>query len=498
MSTTRRRFLTGAGGVAPALPWLEATAPRAAWAQSRARPTRLVMIAYPMGHVLDAWQPSRAGTGFTLPAITAPLERHRARTLFVSNADNKVTELNAESTFGHPVKTESVLTGTLMRAAFSGDRRNVRGNVIASGQGTDQGGPNGPSICHHVGQAIRRSGQPHASIDVGVSGDPDERNDVRSAFFFEGPATPVGVQCNPARAFHRYLGGVASGAAAAEALRRAQRRKQSVLDLVRASFTELRSGLNAGDRARLEAHAARVRQVEVSLAQCAPPSAGPYGAIEPDASYAPFRTLSMRQRSELMVPTLTHALGCDLAPVGRLEYFDQQSPNFGVPAVDDAIRAWQAGGKDWHAMVHGDASPLDGASTRSTPPASFLVGGYRFFVEQMVAVLDGLAQISDGPDGATALDNTLVMLSSDLGNGGGHAARKLGFVLSGNLGGARTDFHFDARGRDAGFYTDSAYGSTQVLNTVQRIFDVRDASGAPAGPFGLQDWPLGVGELPVF
>lgn len=502
MTLSRRRFLRGASGAALALPWLEKLAGGRAFAQAAVtRPTRLVVVAYPMGFIHDEWAPSAAGSAFTLPRITAPLEPFRRHLLIVSNADNKATQLNSQHAFGHPAKKESVLTGTLMRAAFGGDQANVMANVIADRAGSDQGGPNNESVCNYVGTRIR-GGRPYASIDLAISGDDYDRNDTNSSFFFEGPVTPVKVQANPSRAFHQFFANVTSDQAALDAQRRARARKKSALDAVRASYVELRQGLNPQDRTRLEDHANRVRQLELDMARaaCARP-AGNYGTPSPTAPYLPFRNLSMMARANLMVPLLTNAMACDLAPVGRLEFIDQQGPNFGVPSVDAAQAAWRTAPNpsDWHGMVHGDASPVDGVRTRGTPNAPYLVDSYRFFVEKFVDVLSGLRSISEGPDGRTALDNSMVVLVSDYGNGDGHSSNKLGFVLGGNLGGARTNFHFDARGRDAGFYTSSAFGSSQVLNTIIRGFDLRvTPGGAPVGDFGLQGFSAGAGALPVF
>jgi hypothetical protein len=501
MSLSRRRFLTGASGAALALPWLEKLHGGRAFAQATtSTPRRLVVLAYPMGFVHSHWAPQGMGSTFTLPYITAPLEPLRSRVLFVSNVDNKATNLNSQHAHGHPAKKESVLTGTLMRTAFSGDQSNVRANVISDRAGSDQGGPNNESVCNYVGTRLRGT-RPFASVDLAIGGENFDRHDLNSDFFFEGPVTPVKVQANPARAFDRYFANVTGDSAALEAQRRARQRKKSALDAVRESFVELRSGLNPQDRTRLEDHANRLRQVELDMmrASCARP-VGNYGTPGPTASYVPFRAMSMRERSNLMVPLLTNAMACDLAPVGRLEFIDQQGPLFGVASVDAAAQAWRSASNpsDWHGMVHGDPSPVDGVRTRGPTPATYLLDGYRFFVERLVDVMNGLRAINEGPDGRTALDNTMVVLVSDYGDGGGHSSNKLGFILGGNLGGARTNFHFDGRGRDANFYTETAYSSGQVLNTIIRAFDVRTPSGAPAPDFGLQNFPAQSGTLPVF
>jgi Protein of unknown function (DUF1552) len=495
---SRRRFLTGVGGTCLALPWLEAFSQKANAAAPLGPPKRLVVLAYPMGFVRAHWQPAQTGSTFTLPHIVAPLEPFKDRLLLLSNLDNAVCQLNSKHAFGHPGKKESVLTGTLMRTAFTNNQENRIDNVIADG-GSADGGPNNESICHFIGRAIGGK-RPMKSIDLGVSGDNNNIGVLRSSFFFEAATTPVSIQCNPARAFHGLFSQTPTDPGASAAQRKALLRKKSVLDLVRKSYLDLKAGLNRADQQRLEDHAQKVRQIEIdvqTMSACSAPK-GNYGTPAADAPYAPFQTLSMLDRSKLMVPLLTQGLGCDLAPVARLEYFDQQNPKFGVASVDDALKAWNAQKKDWHAMVHGDNSPIDNVSTRGTPAASFLLDGYRFFYEQMAAVLTGLKNISEGVDGRTALDNSLVLICSDFGDGNGHSANKLGFALAGNLNGAKTHFHFNGQGANGDFYTASKYNSSHLLHSLLQCFEVKDSKGAPVTQFGLQGFSAGAGTLPVF
>ncbi|MFT3712296.1 MAG: DUF1552 domain-containing protein [Archangium sp.] len=499
MKLSRRRFLTGAGGAALALPWLEAFTQKA-HAQTITPPRRIIVVAYPMGFIRTHWQPSTDGAGFTLPFITAPLEPFRNQLLMVSNVDNAICNLNNQHAFGHPAKKESALTGTLMRAAFSGDQSNTLANVISDQAGSEAGGPNSESICHFIGTRIRGT-RPFASVDLGVSGENYDINVMRSDFCFEAATTPVGLQCNPARAFDQFFANVTTDAQQLALQRRARQRKKSVLDLVRSSFQDLKTGLNAGDQRRLDEHAQRVRQIEIDVqnAACAKP-AGNYGTPGPNAPYTPFRNLSMRERCGLMIPLMANAMGCDLAPVGRLEFIDQQSPYFGIQSVDDARIAWASAQtpNDWHGMVHGDVSPVDGIATRGTPPAQYLLDGYRFFYEQLATLLGALRAIPEGNDGRTALDNTLVVMCSDFGNGNGHSSNKLGFTLAGNLGAARTNFHFNGKGTNDDFYTRTAFNHSHVLNSVLKMFDLRDSGGAPIEHFGLEGFTAGQGTLPIF
>jgi hypothetical protein len=144
----------------------------------------------------------------------------------------------------------------------------------------------------------------------------------------------------------------------------------------------------------------------------------------------------MDQLAPLQNRVLAHAMACDLAPIGRIEYGNQQNPRFGIAALDSTLDSAQA--YDWHAMVHGDALPGTTAYLRpgrgpETAYDSRLLDGYRFFVQQFADLLAELDAIVEGPD-ETALDSSLVVLASDLGEGLGHGHMKMGYVLAGNLG----------------------------------------------------------------
>lgn len=496
----RRRFLVGTGGAMLALPFLDKLH-GSARAHHGAYPKRLIIVTYGMGTVVERWQPPDLGaiTG-ALPYVTAPLEPFKDRCLFVSNCDNAVMGLNSQHAFGHPAKKEGALTGTLLVSAFEGDGTNRMENVISDRDGSADGaGPNGPSVCQLVGSRLRASHHAALSVDLGVNGNPDREHDyVDSNFFFESRANPVSLQVNPARAFNRLFAGLDPDGMVDPAVLARRQRSRSVLDAVRDSFTELRGGLGREDRRRLDEHAGRIRHIELDVERvaCAPPMGIPHDGTV-DSSYEPFRSMSMNDLAPMMSTILASAMGCDLAPVGRIEFTDQHNPYFGLPTVDDEVARWRAadGAAAWHSMVHGDPSPVTGVPTRPPEPggdhAPALLDGYRFFVQQFADLLANLDDIPEGPDGHTALDNSLVVLASDFGNGNGHSSRKLCYLLAGNTGPGRLGYHLDlAPGR--GFYSDSDYNANHLLTSIIRMCGVTNDDGSPVEEFGLQGFASGV------
>ncbi len=485
---SRRGFLRGVGGIALSLPWLEQLHGVAAAQSSGGGPRRVITVAYPMGIAGGEWRPSNEGTGFTLPYTTAPLAPFQDRCLFVSTIDNRMLEAGGQAfPFGHPAKKEACLTGTLTTGAFPTTNTNHVSEIRSDAEPT--GGANGPSVDHVIGEFYRQN---HAfpSINLGVDGAAARfpaGSTQNSDFFFEGRGNAVTMDVFPSTAFDKYFADVQvddNGPSDADlAMQRLRARNRSVLDAVRESFTDLSRGLGRDDRMRLEEHASRIRQLELDV-RISEGCTIPTGI---DNSVTSYQGVSMDGLAPLHNRILAHTMACDLAPVGRLEYLNQQNPRFGLAELDSTLDA--AGDYDWHGMVHGDALPGTSAFLRPGRGAETgydgrLLDGYRFFVQQFADLLSELDSIQEGPD-TTVLDNSLVILASDLGEGLGHGHMKMGYIVAGNLGGARTGYHFDAgpnQPYEIGggyFYADSAYNVNQLLNSILDMAGVTDESGAP-------------------
>jgi hypothetical protein len=362
---SRRRLLTGLGGVAVGLPWLERLDGVARAQSAVSGPKRVIVVTYPMGVPLGAWRPSAAGSTFTLPYVTEPLAPFQDRCLFVSCLDHPMLAMGGDAfVWGHPGKQEASLTGTLTTGAFPTTNDNHVDEIRSDA--TTDGGANGPSVEHLIGVALR-DGQPYASVDLAVDGyaalatyGPPQAT-YASNFFFQGRGNAITLNAHPSQAFSTLFAGIGEDepSEADVALRQLRERNKSVLDAVRDSFDELKQGLGTEDRRRLEEHAALIRQLEVDI-QVSEGCTVPTG-LDGVSDYSGY---SMDQLAPLQRRILTHAMACNLAPIGRLEFVNQQNPRFGIPALDQALD--DAGAMyDWHAMVHGD--PLPGTTAFLRP-----------------------------------------------------------------------------------------------------------------------------------
>jgi Protein of unknown function (DUF1552) len=388
-------------------------------------------------------------------------------------------------TYGHPGKQEAALTGTLTAGAFPTNNGNNVSEILATPATT--GGANSASIETVIGQSLF-AGHPRPSVDLGVDGD-QHLGKVASGFCFEGRSAAVTVDCSPSSAFGALFANLPMGSQADAALAQLKLRRKSVLDAVRASFDDLKAGLGADDQRRLSEHAARIRQVELDV-QSSAVCAAPVGVATP-------AKLSMDQVAPLQIKIMAQAMACNLAPVGRIEFVNQQNPRFGVATLDATLDAVKAT-FDWHGMVHGDPLPGTTAFLRPGRDPSVttydqrLLDGYRFFVQRFADLLAALDAIPEGP-GTTVLDNSLLILATDFGDGLGHYHGKMGYIVAGNLGTARRGFYYAAAKPADGIYGASSNNVNQLLNSILDMAGVTDANGQPIAELGLQGFLKKVG-----
>jgi len=469
----RRRFLVGLGGITVGLPllrkFIDPTQARAGELDSQ--PKRIISVAHSMGTIRPLFTPTATGKDFEFGPLTESLEPFRGRTMLITNIPNAILDF-AGRPGGHPIKKESVFTGTLTTNAFSGDGSSHVDNVIvgAGTAGVDQQ-PNGPSVDHVIGQALAQPHHLRPSVDLGVVAQPQSENTRASRFFYEAASNPVTLVSHPGQAFAATFARVtAGGEAIDEALLALRHRRKSVLDGVRESFVHVRQGLDARDRAILDDHADKIRQIELDLpdnSACTIPDDIDNPGADMQAYYEAGYT--MAEFFPLQARIMAHAMACDVAPVGRLEFGRMQQPVFGIPIVDDAIAA--AGG--WHSPIVHQAQGWS-----SEDPAR--VAGFRFFVDSLAQLLAELAAVEEGPDGQTLLDNSLVVFGSDLGDDN-HFARDMCFAVCGGSEQANWGTHIDGQSNN----------TNQLLTTLLQLAGVEDDSGKTPQEFGLLGFTSG-------
>ncbi len=463
---SRRRFLVGAGGATLALPFLEAVSPRLARA-TPAAPKRLVVVLHNMGTRLDEWaQPGASETDFSLGKIMQPMEPYRERALWLWGVDNRLTSLCKSN--GHNASNRTLLTCHLFSSAFDSD-----GALISrDAQEVNDSHAAGASIDHVVGTRLQTD-HPFSTVSLQSGG-----SRGASRYLYAGKDDPIDSYHDPAEALDVYFPAADADqmAAATERMRR-----QSVLDAVLGNFNELRSTVGVEDRARLDAHADKLRDLEqriTSVRDCSRPSLSSPQELSAD------RTNSLQQ--DLLVA----ALSCDLAPVGTLlqgDNFDNMTYRNGAGAE---LPFTPSSYDNWHDLVHRGANVDDGSGGTYTEEG--LYEGFRWHTEQFVQLLDKMDAVDEGE--GTMLDSTLVLWVSMFGNGSGHNNRKLHLVLAGNAGAGvemgRCLQYAPGNAQDTQDWTNSDHSTSQLMVSVLRAFGFEDQT------FGYQaDW-VSPGGLP--
>ncbi len=380
-SLSRRTLLRGAG-VAMALPVLEGMRSRAVSA-AEGDPPRLITFFVPNGLPLEFFTPAEEGAAWTSTPLLDPLAAHRDALTIVSGIMG----------VGGP---DSHAAGI---CAFS------------TGQLCTTLGAAGPSI-EQVAASTSTVQTPFASLAVAVQDSGQwSSNGYSSACFVNGSwlsaDTPLPADRDPALFFQRLFGdGTPDAALAAE--RRAAYR-HSVIDSVKDDLGRLEPKLGTADRQRLHAHLAAVQELEGridAVVDCEVPPAPTDVPVEIWQS-------GYYQRANLQIDLLAMAIQCGLARYASFMLTD--GAGTGGPDLDVGLEGHH------HELAHaGERERMRAFST--------------VHMQSFARLLDRLAAAAEG-DGSV-LDNSLVVLGTELGDGTGHTPNDLPFVLAGGAGGA--------------------------------------------------------------
>jgi hypothetical protein len=206
--------------------------------------------------------------------------------------------------------------------------------------------------------------------------------------------------------------------------------QNSAIEAAYARFKSVSSRSSALDKARLDAHAQALRDLESRLAlasatSCTPPDKATItgGAVVNTVDGQEGQ--SYEANADVLMRLVQTSLACDLTRVATLY----------VPVPPDDVFGYTSvgGTTDFHDMVHktNGAKPALG----DDPAAIGIMKAYQTYNAKMFAkFLDLLAAIPEA-DGTTLLDNTLVVWCGQIA-AGDHSLDNIPYVLAGGLGGA--------------------------------------------------------------
>lgn len=395
-----RRSILRAGGLALALPPLEAlVAPHAAHGAG-AGPDVLVAFHFPDGVYLSDWMALPSSPGGPWPDQLQPLAAHRDRL--------------------------TVLTGL---------------SNIAAGEGCQTGGsPHGtPRIALFTGNATTCDGAPgNASFDVVASqtlppttrpllGLRPYKGHTFSAdmsFSAAGVGTGIAPLMRPSVVFDQ-LFAAGLDPAQAEAIRA---RRQSILDFAGAELDDLRGDLGAADRVRLDLYGDALRELELrvtaAVGECTPPAMPPAD----DTDNIPYDQIPAR--TELLMDLGVLALRCGITRVLTFSVGPSQNP-----VLYPFLPMGATPSSDVHQLSHMSWTE-DGELA-----AHWYRDMVKYHLSMFARLLDGL--LVDGDLGEDLLARSIVVCASEFSQGGIHHPYNLPVVLGGaGLPGNRV-IHYD-------------------------------------------------------
>jgi hypothetical protein len=365
---SRRTLLRGAGGVAVALPFLDAM-----WSSRQARaaggaPTRLLINFTENGVVEPNWYPTGDLKNFKLASSMQSLEPWKDNLVIFEGIDQMGDGSNGGG--GHQRGKTGCLTA----------QPNLNGRAF--GISIDQ------LIANQIGTQSR-----FKSINASVF----VKGTLRDGLIFSGPMQMVVPEDNPSALFTQLFSGPLPSAAGATVdpaakaeFERLRLKKKSILDRTLDEYQRVSAQVGATDRARLGVHMEAIRSVERSLdvvsgvasASCKkpdPPAAG--GFVE---------------TGKAQMDLLTLALACDLTRVASLQWRSS------VTAF-----TWVNVNSEHHGLSHQQGSAgADAQLSRIN----------KWFVDQAAYMLGRLKSFSD-VGGTTLFDNTLFFWPNELATG---------------------------------------------------------------------------------
>jgi hypothetical protein len=416
----RRTVLRGMGGLAVALPFLEAMREGGAGAQAMQPPKRLIIWYTSNGTLLRDWLPSTTGANFDIKPILKPFDTPALRPhLTVVSGIKNASALKVGGN-GHSVGMTNLLTCQPFK------------EVQATEFG-DVGWGGGISIDQELAKRIK--GPPLQSIELGVQTQKQYGNFYSYISYADGGGSKNAVTSDddPRSAFGRLFNSIPDGTQTRDQVQAIVDKRKSVLDFVQGDYGRVAARLGTTDRQRLEQHAALIRDLEGRIAigpVCEKPAKPTYAdnQIQNTASFVAIGKTQM----DLLATTLS----CDLARIGTLQWSTAQSGMVFQTIINNTT--WGANGED---VYHHGISHQAATSDKTAPTAQELSAMNKislintWYAQQLAYLATRLSELDD-VGGTKVLDNTTILWVSEVSEGPSHKFTDMPYVLLGGMGGA--------------------------------------------------------------
>ena len=411
-SLSRRRFLRGAGAclALPAFESLGGPVARAAAALAApSAPKRLAFVYVPNGVIQAGWWPEAGATAkeFALARTMKPLEGLKDKIQVFSGIDQVNSTPGPDGPGDHARASGTFLTGVRVRK--------TAGSNIHAGVSVDQ------IVANRVGHLTRFPSLELTCDAVRKSGNCDSGYSCAYQYnlAWRSPTQPVPPEPNPRLLFER-LFGTGSPGERKVSLKRRQDRQRSILDYVLDDARDLERGLASRDKQKLGEYLGSVREVETRIAK-----AEAFADRAPDpASETPEGIPgSFEDYIQVMFDMMVLAFQTDSTRVSTFLLANEGS-NRAFPEIGIA--------EGHHYLTHhrNQREMMDKVAEIDL-----------FYMKQFAKFLEKMAATKDA-DGASLLDNSMIVYGSGNADGNRHTHTNLPVILAGGGGGTLTPGRF--------------------------------------------------------
>ncbi|MFO0722997.1 MAG: DUF1552 domain-containing protein [Myxococcota bacterium] len=450
---SRRHFLRGVGGVALALPFLDAMRPSMARAQTAAAPKRIIFSFKPNGDQIAQRFTTKGETTFAFGDFLAPLQPYRNDLLILDNVDKRFGSLpDAERADAHEQGGSSLAPWPSGEGSFPiGGTDRFIGYVL------------GPSADKAIGDRVLADNpnMPYRHLVYRVGGRDNNIWNLHSHAGPIGTQSPIPPETDPWAAYTRLFNGLDNGQARA-AVVKALAKKRSALDLVLAEANALKTKLGPGDRAKLEKHTDSLRDLERSLMD---PNVGNLSchSFDPGTRIDPYDDDNHQAVGRLFFKIIAMAFACDMTRVVQFNWSGNTSN-----------RVYRnLGFADGHHDLSHVGDPDSFTKIRAIN--QHLWTQTTFLYEELKAIQEG-----DG----TVYDNTTIMHWNELAQGDTHSTSECMVILAGGS-------KYFRKGRYLDLASASRRGFENVLVSCFHAMGFTDTTS-----FGDARMSTGTGELP--
>jgi hypothetical protein len=423
-----RRSLVRGGAYALALPWLEAMAPRRAFAQAAAPQPRALFFFFSTGYKGGTWN-FTPGADWKFPTIAAALEPLKKKTTLITGMTEQPGSVGSGGAGIHARATGCFLIHSpLRKTGFDGDGISAD-QVIASQIGKDSCIP---------------------SLVLGIPGERPATfaedgygNVYLNNISFTGPRSAVTKENNPADLFKRLVTCPATGAGSGQMgaipnpmLEERVNFERSVMGSVKAEATKLIKCVGTSDKLRVEEYFNSISELERRFREPTPPAPGGGGGGAPSAMCGMPNPvtgdpgLTLKAGSTAMFDLLTTAFKCGLTRVSSLMLDGAFSRrNYGLGDINNANYV--------HGLSHGEINGKGADHPRWVK----ITTHYFELIAQLLTQMDS---VNEGY--GTMLDNSIVYIGSEYGDGDAHQFSQQPMIIAGGAGKLKMGQHIVANG----------------------------------------------------